>query len=396
VGVLLGGITAALARPVAWFYGEPKLVAVTAVLAISFVFSGLVVQHQALLRRRMQFKALAIVEIGAALVSVLVAVIAAWLGQSYWSLVYMHVSLAVAMAIGMWIACRWRPGGLVRGAGVRSLLAFGGNLMGFNLVNYFARNLDRTLIGWKWGAAPVGFYTRAYSLLVLPIQQVSAPIAAVTVPSLSRLQEDPAQFRRYFLRAFSVLLFLTTPLTLFLVVAADETIAVVLGPQWSQAATIFRCLALASLVQPALNSAGWIYLSAGRTRTLFRWGIVASILMSISFVIGLPWGTNGVAACYAVASALLVAPGLYIATKPTQISLGDVVAAGRAVLISAILGALAAWGAKVWLCPGLNDLVALLLMFAVMATVYAVLVFLVFGKLEEYRSIVRTMFRRSS
>ena len=131
LGVML--VTAALAPAIAWFYGEPRLTWITLALAGAFVFGGLTVQHQALLRRSMRFGTLALIGIIGMLVGIVAAIIAAWYGAGYWALVIMQLSGAIAGAIAVWVACGWRPSLPVRCSGVREMLAFGGNLTGFNI-----------------------------------------------------------------------------------------------------------------------------------------------------------------------------------------------------------------------------------------------------------------------
>ncbi len=149
-------VVAALAPVVASFYKEPRLTWITLALASSFIFSGLTVQHQALLRRRMSFTSLAKIEIISMLVGVVTAMISAWYGLGYWALVLMQIATSIANAVGVWVACSWRPGVPLRHSGISSMLAFGGNMTGFNIVNYFSRNLDNILIGQYWGSATVG------------------------------------------------------------------------------------------------------------------------------------------------------------------------------------------------------------------------------------------------
>ena len=74
------------------------------------------------------------------LLGVVTAIISGWYGLGYWALVLMQIATAIANAVGVWIACGWRPGRPLLSSGIRSMLAFGGNLTGFNFVNYFSRN----------------------------------------------------------------------------------------------------------------------------------------------------------------------------------------------------------------------------------------------------------------
>jgi PST family polysaccharide transporter len=146
----------------------------------------------------------------------------------------------------------------------------------------------------------LGFYTKAYNLLMLPVTQINAPIAAVAIPALSRLGAEPDRYRRYYLQAISAIAFVSMPLVAFLIVMSREVILVLLGPQWNAVWPIFTLLGIAALGQPISNTAGWLYVSQGRTRDILTWGIIGSSITVVAIIAGLPWGVLGVAASYAV------------------------------------------------------------------------------------------------
>lgn len=295
LAVAAGMVVAALAPGIAWFFGKPELTGITLALSIGFLFGGLAVQHQALLRRQMRLTALAALSVVSMLVGIAVAIFAAVLGAGYWALVYQQVAMSVADAAGVWVVCRWRPGLPCRRSGIRSLLAFGGHLTGFNIVNYFARNLDNVLIGKFWGPEALGFYAKSYGLLLLPINQINAPISSVAIPALSRLQNDPDRYRAYYLKAIGVVAAFGMPLVAFLFVAADQVVLAVLGPQWTATVPIFRALAPAAFLGTFNVATGWVFISLGQTDRQFRWGILSSILTVAAFFVGLPWGALGIA-----------------------------------------------------------------------------------------------------
>jgi len=310
LGVML--VTAALAPAIAWFYHEPRLTWITLALASAFIFGGLTVQHQALLRRQMRFGALAVVEIVSMLAGIVTAIIAALYEAGYWSLVLMQLATAITSAIGVWVACGWRPSlPPVRRSGVRPMLAFGGHLTGFSFVNYFARNADNLLIGKFWGPGPLGLYAKAYNLLMLPLRQINAPLSAVAIPALSRLQNEPEQYRNYYLKAISIIALVTMPFVMFLIVMSKDVIQLILGPQWVEAAPIFTFLGVAALLQPIANTSGWLFISQGRANHMLQWGLIGGILAIVSIVIGLPWGALGVAACYAITGFCIRTPLLF-------------------------------------------------------------------------------------
>ena len=327
INVLIGFgimvITAAIAPAVAWFYGERRLMWITLALASAFLFGGLTVQHQALLRRQMRFGRLAAIEVISILVGISIAIVSASYGAGCWALVLMQLAIAITTAIGVWVACKWRPGLPVRNSGVRSMLAFGGHLTGFSIVNYFTRNLDKILIGWRWGTQSLGLYSRAYSLLMLPLQQINTPISAVAIPALSRLQDKPERYRSYYLKAISLIALVTMPSVMFMIIMSENIIGVVLGEQWIGASRIFSILGISALIQPILNTTGWLYVSTGRTDRMFKWGIFASSLITVAFLIGLPYGSVGVASSYTTCFLLITFPCLWYAFKYTPVDISS-------------------------------------------------------------------------
>jgi O-antigen/teichoic acid export membrane protein len=328
VGVVLALVIAAVAPALARFYGDTRLTAITDVSAIGFLLGGLTIQHEALLRRQMRFTSLAVVEIAAMLASVSIAVSLAWYGAQYWSLVFSQLAFAAATAACVWMLSGWRPGLPTRRSGVRSMLLFGGNLTGFNLINYWARNLDNVLIGRFWGALQLGLYSRAYQLLLLPIDQITAPITAVAVPALSRLADSPERYRRAYVRILAKLAMVTMPLMAFMIATSDWVVRLILGSQWMGVSPLFAWLGLAGLVQPLSSTAGWLLITQARTRDMFWWGTVGCTIIMASICAGLPWGALGVAMSYSLCNVLIVQPFLlWFVCRTGPIRAGDVLRA---------------------------------------------------------------------
>jgi len=106
----------------------------------------------------------------------------AWRGVGYWALVALPLTLNLIQMTLSWLMVNWRPGLPRRDTNVGSMVVFGGNVAASYLIFNLNRNADNVLIGWYWGAAPLGLYSRAYNLLMLPVRQLSVPAASVAVP----------------------------------------------------------------------------------------------------------------------------------------------------------------------------------------------------------------------
>ena len=341
--MLLTAIAAAMAPLVAWFYGEPRLTLITIAIAGTFVFGGLSAQHTALLRRQMRFKILATIEIAALAVGIATAVTMAFLDYFHWALVGLVAATTVANCVLVWVYCEWRPGRPMRRCGVGPMLRFGGDLTGFNVINYFTRNADNILIGAAWGAGPLGIYSKAYGLLLLPLRQINAPLSSVTIPAMSRLQDDPVALSRFYCRAIRLLAYITMPLVIVMAVLANEAVHLVLGSQWHDAAPVFTVLAIFGVIQSISTTTGWVLMALGRTRRMLKWLMIGTPAILVAFAIGLPWGPFGVAVAATTCALLLVVPNMLYAYWKTPITLGNVARAIRApfVLSMTILGIVA-------------------------------------------------------
>jgi O-antigen/teichoic acid export membrane protein len=352
LGVML--VTAALAPVIAWFYNEPRLIWITLALASAFIFGGLTVQHQALLKRHMCFGTLSLIGIIGMAVSIVAAIVAAWYGAGYWALVIMQLARAITSAIGVWVACGWRPGLPVRRSGVRKMLAFGGNLTGFNVMNYFARSIDKVLIGKVLGTTTLGIFDKANNLLLLPLSQIKGPLDAVAIPVLSRLQNDPDRYKRYYLKAIHFISFITMPSVTFMIVMSKEVIQIVLGGQWTQASPIFAALGLFGVFLPIWSTIGWLYVSTGQTNRMLRWGIFDSVLVVLSVIVGIQYGTLGVAYAFVAVRLGSLIPTFWYATKGTPVQVCDILHSFRNPLIGSIAMGLTIYSMNTYLIQNMN------------------------------------------
>jgi O-antigen/teichoic acid export membrane protein len=305
-------LLAIAAAPVAaWFYKEPRLVGITIGYAISILITGLAIQHEAILIRQMRFAIIAAIEISAIAIGLSAAIVSAIYGAGYWALVINQLVLAAVTVIGTWMACRWRPSLPSRSAGVRAMVSYGGNLTGFHFMTYLARNLDNALIGKFWGAYQLGMYSRAYQMLLMPMQQINAPLAAVALPALSRLTDTPDRYRAAYLRVLEKIAMVTMPGVIFMIATSDWLVLFVLGPQWREAGRIFMLLGVAAIIQPVTRSVLWLFATQGRSREIFKWGVLSAVIAVVAIVVGLPWGATGVAASYAVTDLCVATPLLF-------------------------------------------------------------------------------------
>jgi len=312
---------AVLAPGLARFYEDGRLTGMTWALSSTYLFVGLTAQHQALLRRHMRFKGLALMESGATLAAILVAIGLAWGGAAYWALVGLNVTRAATVAVSAWFMSAWRPGMPGRGAGIGGMLRFGGFLTASRITNYLSRNLDKILIGYYVGAGPLGLYAKAYDWVVQPLQQANIPFSNVALSTLSRIQGDSERYRRYYRMGILLISAPSMAIIAFLFVDAEELVLTMLGSQWTGVVPLLRILAVGVFVGKLGGVTRWIYLSLGHTDRMFRWGVFEALCVTVAFFVGIRWGAIGIAWANAIVLLALWVPSVTYCFKGTPIRL---------------------------------------------------------------------------
>ena len=142
------------------------------------------------------------------------ALVAALLGAGVYSLVLQILLSTLCSTAQLWLAAAWRPKLRWNRDEFRSLSKFSGNLLAFNVINYFARNSDSLLIGRFLDVASLGWYSMANRILMFPLQNVTFVIGRALLPVYSRRQHDLDQIAAYYLRTLALIATVTIPLML--------------------------------------------------------------------------------------------------------------------------------------------------------------------------------------
>jgi len=388
IGLGLCLVALAMAPAISAFYREPRLTGITAALALGFVFNSLGLQHASLLQREMRFTAMAVVNSASLIAAGALAIAAAAGGLGYWALVVMALVGPLFISIGSWMMSGWVPGKPQRGTGVGSMIHFGGILTMNSLVQYAANNVDKVLIGRFLGIDALGIYGRAYQLVSIPIDNLNSAAGEVAFSALSRIQDEPARWKSYFLKGYSLLLAMTIPIAAICAVAAGDLIQVLLGPKWGAAVPVFRALTPLIVALTIISPLGWLIYSLGMPARGLKMAIVIAPILVAGFVLGLPFGPVGVAYGYSVVMVLWIVPVTAWAVHGTNLSLGEVLQTASRPLGFGATAGLAAFGVGL-LCESLPPLARLAIQSSVLLVVYGALLYFAGGQKQLYMEVLR-------
>lgn len=343
IGILLSVIVALCAPLIAALYNEPRLVAITLFMAPGVFLSGLVMPLQARATKELRFTTLASLDISTMAFGVAAGIITAMLGWGFWSLVAMAGAQFIVRLVVLWYIVRpkFGPPRIVRETW--SLVGTGGSIFGAELLGYTEKNIDNVIIGATLGPTMLGQYSRAYALFLLPLQQMNGPLGRVALPVLSALRDEGERYRRYIRSSALVIGYLTLPTYAVAAGVAQPLVQLLLGPNWSIAATLFSLLAIAGFGQAIGRLRTWLYISLGHSHRQFAYDLVARPIIIAGYFFGIWWGgIYGLVVTYGVLTLILLVPGFAFAIRGTFVKGSDI----YAPLLRPALMAIVAFGAS--------------------------------------------------
>jgi PST family polysaccharide transporter len=210
-------------------------------------------------------------------------------------------------------------------------------MVAFEAVGFANAKIDNLIVGWFAGPVALGFYAKAYEILLLATSQISLPIGNVVHATLSRVQDDASRFRESLARFVLLSTSISLPLVAFIAAHAPLVIVVLFGEKWLPSAAIFRALTPGALAMTISTSVGWIFVSLGRAHRQLPWALVSSAVTVMAFFIGAQWGALGVAIALSACRVVLLIPTLVFTCHGSPVGWFSIVrAAARPMAASAI------------------------------------------------------------
>ena len=306
--LLLAGVISLAAPLVASYYHTPVLAGLLPALGLVVIATAAGQPFFALLQREMRFRQIAIVEAAAAFAGLVVAAAMAMMGYGVWSLIGGQLALAATKAI----LCGNMASNLIRfdwkihWPDLKSALRFGNFQMGERLLNYASWNIDKIIVGRILGEGALGIYSIAYQLVMKPFSILNPVFTRVALPLLSRVQDDDARLTRGYLEMTRTIALIAFPIYLFIILASDSIVLLLLGAKWMAASSLIALLGGLGFVYSLGNPIGSLLLAKGRADWGFYYNGVAVIVYAVAVVVSSNFGLKGVAYGLVIAAAGLL------------------------------------------------------------------------------------------
>jgi O-antigen/teichoic acid export membrane protein len=314
------------------------------VQALFYLANPFTALGHALLVRRLDFKRQARIDLIAAVLSAGTALGCALAGFGVWTLVAAPAMLWYARATGYFVAARlWeiRPLFMLRGAG--TMLRYGAAMIAVQACWFAQSQADIFIGGRLLDAHKLGIYTTALFLTQILAAKFVPPLNEVAFAAYSRIQARPEMIQTAFLKSARLIMLAALPFYFGLAVTARPLVLVFLGPKWAEVVSLVPILAMAMplmtlqiMFSPAINA-------LGKPGLAVRNALAGALLMPIMFLVGIQWGTIGLAWAWLAGMACLLGVTLAVSLPTIGASpRGLLRAVAPGLLASAAMAALVA------------------------------------------------------
>ncbi|OKL39875.1 lipopolysaccharide biosynthesis protein [Pontibacter flavimaris] len=310
---------------IADFYKEPKLILLTRVVTLGLLINSLAGIPNTLLSKNIDFKQKIIAAWIATFLSYGVAFWMAYNNWGVWSLVFQGITSSIINLIFVWRIAKWSPLFHFSWSEIKGLFSYGSGIVGTNLLGYLTRNLDNLLIGKFLGNASLGIYTRSYTLMMLPITNVTNVFKKVLFPAFSIIQNDKEKIALHYLKVIKFIALITFPLMVGLFTVTEEFVMLILGVKWEEAIPVIKMLSLLGAFQSILSLNGIIYNATGNAVKAFKVTLYLNAVLIPSWILGLYLGgLQGLVLAYLIVGTLGAIPILYGSLRLVNLDLMDV------------------------------------------------------------------------
>lgn len=372
---------------IADFYNMPDLRDVARIISLSLIISSLSAVHKTKLTIDIDFKTQSKISLTAALISGVIGIWLAYENFGVWALVTQTLVNSILQTGLYYLFSHWFPLRIFSWVSFRILFSFGSKLLASSLIHTVYYNLYSIVIGKKFSAADLGYYTRAEQFAVFPSSNVNSIISRVTFPILSGIQDDDERLAFAYRKYIRLASFIIFPLMIGLAVLAKPLIILLLTEKWLGIVVLLQILCLDWMLDHlSIINLNLLYVK-GRSDWALRLEVIKKTIATIILFASIPLGIVGMCWGRVLYSVIATYLNSYYTKSLIGLSLGTQIKDILPSLMIAVLMGIIVYGSTMLLS---NAILQLLVGFIVGAGCYFIISkFFKMDSLAELFSLIK-------
>ena len=222
----------------------------TRVYSLNLFINSFAMVHRVILTKELKFKKIALITFLSSIISAIPAIIMAYWGYGYWTLVGQSLMSAVVTSALIMYQSKWRPSLIFSKNSLAKLAPFGLKMLVVYLFHAIYNNVYSLLIGKKFPAQELGYYDRGKTLSSMGPVGFSDFYTRALYPIQAKVQNDASVLEQSYNKSFSVMCLAIVPTAAFMFFFAEETVYSLFGEKWMNCSFILQILCLGYMFYP--------------------------------------------------------------------------------------------------------------------------------------------------
>lgn len=306
-----------LSEYIANFYNQEILSKYIILISLSIIIQAFGQQFRTLFQKELKFDILAKIDIIAAFISFISAIVLALNNYGVYSLIYpVLVITSIKSVLLLFYGLKVHKIGFSFNLNeVKEFLSFGSYTVGNGIVSTIATKIDIIIIGKLLGTETLGLYSIIKELILKPAELINPVIIKVAFPTMSKVNDDIIAVKRIYLKLINYVASINFPIYFVSALLAPEIITIFLGEKWLNGVFIFQILAFWAMIRSIGNPVGSLVMALGKPQYEMYWNIFMMFLMPIVVYISSFWKIEGIAWGNLTSIIFLFIPAWYFLVK---------------------------------------------------------------------------------
>ena len=295
---------------IANFFNQQILVEIARVYGLTFIFSAFGAVQNTILIKNMKFKEQAILALPPLILGGIVGVFLAVNRYGVWALVYSMLITSFLNSFLLWAFSSWKPSFSFDIYKFKYHFSYGYKMAISSILDNLFTNIYQIVIGKLYNPTLVGYYSRANSLMMLPVGNISTVLNRVVFPLFSKVQDDIVALKGLYKKIMQIIFFIISPAIALMILLSREIVLVFFTEKWLSIVPIFKLLCLSGLFYPLHLYNLMILQVKGESGLFLKLEILKKAIVILSIIISINLGFYGIL----VGSVITSFIGLFINT----------------------------------------------------------------------------------
>ncbi len=305
--------------------GNPGIEKALIIACLQLPITSMTSIQSAIYQKYYDFRKICIVQFVAAILTLIVTLILAYLDFNYWSIIIGTLFGCIIRAALLTFGSKWHPHLYYSFRRIKNILSFSLWVLSEGMAVWITSWFDSFMVGNRLSSHNLGIYKNSQSIVNSALSIPQNSIYNVLFVTLSKLRDDTNSYNSFFLYCERMLGYILLPLATGLFIFRKLAVRVAFGVGWEDAELVVGVWAFASVMRVlfvSINTA--VYVSKGKPKLSLICQLIDMAFLIPTCIIGIKLGFEKFVLLRGIVRMDIIIPNFIILSKVFGIKFLDI------------------------------------------------------------------------